>query len=239
MAKDNTQYIVRTPDGVEWPPLSTAALADRARRGELTAGCDVRNVLVNNWRKASEWSALAPCLLEYSAESGLASPAVADPGEREVAPGKVYHQFAGQSGFFCTPGGWLLRLMAGATDLALGAAGVMLVAVLAAGDGQEGGGRAACTLAATVAGLLGGGAWLVGGHAQTPGQWFWGLMTVSADGRELFYGRAYLFVLFNLVSGWLTPWVQPWSPDRRGPAEWLAGARVIRTRLCHDAILKV
>ncbi|MEI8080010.1 MAG: RDD family protein, partial [bacterium] len=118
---------------------------------------------------------------------------------------------------------------------------VMLVAVLAApgvaGDGL--GERAAVTVAMTVAGVVGLGAFLVGRNAQTPGQWFWGLMTVSAEGRELFYGQAYRFVWFNLLLGWLTPLVQPLSPDRRGPTEWLAGARVIRIRLCHDAILKV
>lgn len=241
MVKDNSQYIVRTPAGVEWPPLSTEVLVERVRQGELTADCDVRNVLVNNWKKASDWSVFAPHLLQYSIGSDLANGEVADPAEREVAPGRVYHQIAGQSGFLCTPGGWLVRLVAGVTDLVLSGAAVMLVAVLAAhgaaGDGQ--GAMAAFMLAVTVAGVLGVGAFLVGCNAQTPGQWFWGLMTVSADGRELFYGRAYLFVLFNLVLGWLTPLVQPLSPDQRGPTEWLTGARVIRIRLCHDAILKV
>lgn len=241
MVKDNAQYIVRTPAGVEWPPLATGALVERARQGELTAGCDVRNVLVKNWKKASEWPVFAPHLLEYSKGGDLANAAAADPREREVAPARVYRQMAGQSGFLCTPGGWLLRLVAGVTDLALGMAVVVLVAALAAAGaaGDEQGAGAAFTLAVTVAGVLGGGAFLVGCNAQTPGQWFWGLMTVSADGRELFYGRAYWFVLCNLVLGWLTPLVQPLSPDRRGLAEWLTGARVIRIRLCHDAILKV
>lgn len=241
MVKDNSQYIVRTPAGVEWPPLSTEALVERVRQGELTADCDVRNVLVKNWKKASEWAVFAPYLLQYSTAGGLANVEAADPGEREVAPGRVYHQIAGQSGFLCTPGGWLLRIVAGMTDLALGGVAVILAAVVAgygaAGDGL--GVTAAFTVAMTVAGVLGIGAFLVGRNAQTPGQWFWGLMTVSADGRELFYGRAYLFVLLNLVLGWLTPVVQPLSPDQRGPTEWLTGARVIRIRLCHDAILKV
>ncbi|MFA5203567.1 MAG: RDD family protein [Lentisphaeria bacterium] len=237
MVKDHTQYVTRLPDGTEWPPLPAEALLERARQGQLTAACEVRNVLVRNWKKAAELSWLAPALLEYSPDGGLAN-AAAPAGDREVAPGMAYRVTLGQSGFHCTPGGWSLRLAAGLTDLGLLAVVAALVLLLT-GAGGAPNAAASAALAAGIALGLGGGAFLVGCNAQTPGQWFWGLLTVSAEGRELFYGRAFLFVLCSLALGWLTPFVQPLSPERRGPAEWLSATRVVRTRLCHGDILKV
>jgi uncharacterized RDD family membrane protein YckC len=104
------------------------------------------------------------------------------------------------------------------SPLDLGAAGLLVVAILALGIAQH--------LVYHVA--------FVGGCGQTPGQMALGLAVVRRDGRAAGHGRALVrclgggLSLLTLGAGSLAAL---FNRERRGLADWLAGTRVVRRRM--------
>ena len=109
--------------------------------------------------------------------------------------------------FEYTPASAGLRLVAGLTDLAVL---LLLLALLA--PGVEEVFRNLLTHDPYAGMVVAGMAWGVGLlglttsyglRGQTPGQWWWGLMICRMDGREVWFGRA--FVSKDLANGSLRP----------------------------------
>ncbi len=67
----------------------------------------------------------------------------------------------------------------------------------------------------------------IGVYAQTFGMWFWGIMVVTSEIKEVYLGRAYFYTILMILLGWLAPIVSFVNPKNFSFHEVLSGTRVI------------
>lgn len=227
---DINSYKIRSGDGTEAGPLTAEELVTRTLAGEITEETPVRPALLPTWKPAREYSFL-------SGKFQVPVSAAAKPlrAGAEPAPVTPLTNRIGAGIFEFTPAPISLRLAAGLTDLLLVLIPVY-VGLLACErlrlPGQDLGSAPATSAVVVLAGVM-----LLywtaayGFRGQTPGQWYWGLMIVRKDGREVWLGRAFAAALATLFTGLLMPLFVHASDSRRSCSDFAAGVRVIRTRV--------
>ncbi len=80
---------------------------------------------------------------------------------------------------------------------------------------------------------------LMGLLAQTPGQWFFGVMVARPDGDPVLLGRACWFAVLEAVFGWTTLLFAFVLPSKRALQDILSGIRVIRITVRDIAVASV
>ncbi len=236
-ASPSPTYLVRSPDGAEHGPFSRGELESLAAAGELTADCLLREDATRPWKKATEYPFLhGRCQMPApeNARTAAATPRPAVVG--------LFSNRLGDEGVRFTPASAGIRFAAGLTDLLLlAAAGTGLAAVFGLLGGQGAPGRAAAVL------------WLAGWYAgsilyftaalalrgQTFGQWFWGLMTCTADLRELWADRAFVAAVTMMGLGAVLLPTSLFRRQARSLADEFSGTRVIRTRVIPSHVERI
>jgi uncharacterized RDD family membrane protein YckC len=236
--KQCSTYHVRCPDGTEHGPFSRGELESLAAAGELTADCLLCEGSTHQWKRATEYPFLrGRCQMPApeKAEAAFGIP------PRPVVVG-IYSNRLGDEGIRFTPASAGIRLAAGITDLLLlavwGVAAAALCGLLA-GPGAPPRAAAVLWLAAWYAGSLLYFTACLTLRGQTLGQWFWGLMTCTADLRELWADRAFVAAATMMGLGFFLLPTALFRPQARSLADEFSGTRVIRTRILPSHVERI
>jgi len=239
---DKRLYVVRLPDGTELEPADQRVLTQWAEAGRIPPDAEIRSTLVPRWSPARD-TAFLKDILAAQKVAEAPPPSLLDRLRAKataVGPApKATQEKPGVGAFAFTPGSLALRLGAGLIDGTLILLYGVFVSALAFGPmllvlGQP----AVCFgIAVTLfyVGVLIFLTWSVAFFAQTPGQWYWGLMVVRSNGDQVFMGRAFVFALGTALFWWVALCFIFVLPSLRAPADLLSGTRVIRTRVVRGA----
>lgn len=228
-AERNT-YLIRQADGAETGPFTAEGLIVRTLSGEVTAETPLRPALLPTWKPAREYSFLfdklqMPKSIDVKDTGGGVEPAPVTPFTNRIDAGI----------FEFTPASIRLRLAAGTTDLLLllpASVGIPLgLEWLYAVGGEPGAETSTASAVGIFAVMLLYWTAAYGFRGQTPGQWYWGLLTVRKDGRQVWLGRAFAAALATLFAGPLMFLFVHVTDSRRSLSDLAAGVRVIRTRV--------
>jgi len=232
-------FLLKTVDGEEYGPVDQDCLVKWAENGRITALCQIRSTLIARWEKASD----VPFLRDILLAQAVAKPA-ADTGvwgrirtratrrASEVVEVSGLHQVRPEDFESASMSLRFLALLFDAFFILLLGVGVYLVfAVLFSTRVLDGNGAFYLGIAAFWVLFLLSAAWVLAVIGQTPGQKFWGLILMKRSGEQFYIGRAYLYTLFTLLFGLLTPITAFVSPSHRSLQEVLTGTRMVKVKL--------
>lgn len=232
-------YLLKTTDGQEYGPVDQDCLVKWAENGRITPQCQIRSTLIARWERASDVPFLTEILLRQVAEQAPAKVSFWERVKQRVtlkAP-----ELVESSGLHTVrPEDYerapvSMRLGAVVVD----AITVLIFAVLvylafaALVSARKLDAEDAFYLGVVLFwGLfLFGAAWVLAVVGQTAGQKFWGLILIRSNGEPFYLCRAYLYILFTLMFGVLTPVVAFISPSHRSLQEILTGTRMVKVKL--------
>lgn len=240
-------YLVKTESGEEIGPLDQDALVRLTRSGKITVEARIRSVLVPRWEKAVDLPILKPLLLEQQAKRVMAENVswwtriknrAAFRSEDSVALGSLVKVRA--ESFDRAP--IISRIIAAAIDLFI----VFLGCLLLTGGCYLGLKRGLlnidnsgylllflCCLWVNFYYVF-----MIGVMTQTIGQRFWGIFLVRTNALKFYTGRAFLYMIFMLPFGLLTP-LHVWlMPSKRSWQETLTGTRMVRLKLADSSKIR-
>jgi uncharacterized RDD family membrane protein YckC len=232
-------YLLKTVDGEEYGPVDQDCLVKWAENGRITPHCQIRSTLIARWEKASDVPALREILLQQVIEKAPEDTGIwsrirtrATRRATEVVEVSGLHQVRPEDFESAT---LPLRILATSFDaglaIVLGLAVYLVFALLFGTRMLDGNGAFYLGLAVFAAIFLLGSAWILAFIGQTPGQKFWGLILMKRNGEQFYLGRAYLYVVFTLLFGVLTPIIAFVSTSRRSLQEILTGTRMVKVKL--------
>jgi len=229
MAEIGRKYLIRDFDGNERGPYTQKQLLSMAANGELMRGWKLRSEIVANWRKIEDVDFLHDKIPLSEVEQNQA---VKERYRREI---EGEWTEANATVFAFTPASLTLRVFAGITDaLLLGIYALLLFVGMVAIHKATG-------LDVTAAFYLGFTlfclstimylTWSIAYYAQSLGQWYWGILVVRKDqGKPVFMGRAFVYVLGEIILGWTAFfWIYA-LPSKRGLHDVISRTRVVRIR---------
>ncbi len=227
------KYILRTPEGNEYGPIDQETMVNWAEAGRISHDCEVRNTLMKKWTKAEKVAFLTGIIDKQKTphESGasvgaklnqLINPKMDDKSMRSLnksgqfvyAPGTTTMRFGAWVIDTCILGLVALGLMFFANGLIEQHTSKELVYIL-----FTLGTLGSVLIYYTVA---------IGLMAQTPGQWFFGLMIVGKDGGPVLLGRAFIFTIGYLLFSWSTLVLTFCLPSKRSLQDFISGTRVVK-----------
>lgn len=239
MAKDERQYLVRTPDGEEYGPVDQETLVRWAESGRISGACGVRNTLLTRWDSARNVRFLSAVIRSREEVLAQAEPGIFGRIKRRATmraietrhssglnrPREVEYQTA--------PLG--LRLLSGITDIVVLLVMFVLIylgmALLYTAGLFDGNGAFIVGVAlAYILGMMYF-AWCLAFRAQTIGQRVWGLRVVRAGDAVIRLGRGFTFALGVLLFWYVTPFIVYVLPSGCALQDLLSGVRVVKTRV--------
>jgi uncharacterized RDD family membrane protein YckC len=239
MADTDRLYILKTVDGQEYGPIDQDTLVRWAESGRITGFCQVRSTLLPRWENACDIPFLREILLAQMEEEERESRSLwqklkgrATMRAVEAASFGGLHHVRPKD---FEPAGIVMRFLAGLFDagvmLGFGIVLYLLFALL----------YSLGLLYANEAFYLGFIVFYIGVmlyfmlgiavYAQTVGQHFWGVILIHRDGTQFYVGRAFVYTLFLLCCGPLTPLFMYLAPSRRSLQEIVTGTRMVRVKL--------
>lgn len=238
MANDR-QYILKTVDGEEYGPADQETLIRWAQNGRITPYCQIRSTLIARWEKAVDIPFLRDLLmtqvLEEQQKEATAWDKVRQRATMRASEEKDTSGLHGSRPEDFEKAPMIFRMLAALID------GVVVVLLMVAVYFLYAFLFSAGALSGNAAGYLGiATAYVVfslyyvlsiaiGG--QTIGQKFWGIILIKRMGGSFWLGRAYVYLLFMIPFGILTPIIGYVAPSGRSIQEIATGTRMVRILL--------